>query len=126
MLTSSGPPDSTYSGGTFLLYVEMGNGYPMSPPEARFITPIYHPNINRHGRICHSILDRNWTLDTSTKDVIDTIYSLLLVPEFSDPINTVVTLNYHWNEVQFKEEAQLHIEKHASKSRADWRSEIVG
>jgi ubiquitin-protein ligase len=126
MLTSPGPPDSTYSGGTFLLYLEMGNSYPMSPPEARFIIPIYHPNINPHGRICHSILDRNWTLDTATKDVVDTIYSLLLVPEFSDPINTVVTLNYHWDEVQFKEEAQLHIEKHASKSRADWRSEIVG
>jgi ubiquitin-protein ligase len=97
----------------------------MSPLEARFITPIYRPNINRHSRICHSIFDRNWTLDTSTKNVIDTIYSLLLVPEFSDPINTVVTFNYHWDEVQFKEEAQRHIAKHASKSRAVWRKEIV-
>jgi ubiquitin-protein ligase len=96
----------------------------MSPPEARLITPIYHPNINRHGRICHSILDRNWTVDTTTKNVIDTIYSLLLLPEFSDPINTVVTLNFHWDEVQFKE-AQRHIAKHASKSRAAWRKEIV-
>ncbi|KAH6866487.1 hypothetical protein BKA58DRAFT_403368 [Alternaria rosae] len=121
-----GLPDSTYADGTFLLYLEMGAGYPMSPPEARFVTPIYHPNINRHRRICHSILDHNWTLDTSTKDLIDTIYSLLLVPEFSDPINTVVTLDYHWGEVQFQEEAQRHIEKHASKSRAAWCSEIVG
>jgi ubiquitin-protein ligase len=103
----------------------MGDAYPMSPQEARFITPIYHPNINRHGRICHSILDRNWTVDTSTKNVIYTIYSLLLVPEFSDPINTVVTLNYPWDEVQFKEEAQRHIAKHANKSRAVWRKEIV-
>ncbi|KAF7673903.1 hypothetical protein GT037_007669 [Alternaria burnsii] len=102
-----GPDDSTYAGGAFLLYLEMGNNYPMSPPEARFITPIYHPNINRH-------------------DLIDTIYLLLLVPEFSDPISTVVTLNYHWDEVQFKEDAQRHIEKHASKSRESWRNEIVG
>ncbi|KAE8873449.1 hypothetical protein PTNB73_00081 [Pyrenophora teres f. teres] len=121
-----GPSDSTYAGGTFLLYVKMGDNYPMSAPEARFITPIYHPNINRHGRICHSILDRNWTLDTSNKNVIDTIYSLLLVPEFSDPINAVVTLNYHWDEVQFKEEAQRHIQKHASKNRDMWRKDIVG
>lgn len=54
------------------------------------------------------------------------IYSLLLVLEFSDPINTVVTLNYHWDEVQFKEEAQKHIRKHASMLRAEWREEIVG
>ncbi|KAH5558945.1 peptidylprolyl isomerase [Parastagonospora nodorum] len=121
-----GPPESTYAGGTFLLYIDMGADYPMFAPTARFVTPIYHPNINRHGRICHSILDRNWTVDTSNKDLLDTIYSLLLVPEFSDPINTVVTLNYHWDEVQFKEEAQRHIQKHASKSRAEWRAEIVG
>ncbi|KAF1351667.1 hypothetical protein EJ07DRAFT_168877 [Lizonia empirigonia] len=95
--------------------------YPMLPPKARFVTPMHHPNINRHGRICHSILDRNWTVDTTTKDLIDTIYSLLLVPEFSDPINTVVTLNYHWDEVQFKDEAQRHIQKHATKTRAEWR-----
>lgn len=121
-----GPPESTYAGGTFLLYVEMGEDYPMSPPKARFVTSVYHPNINRHGRICHSIFDRNWTVDTTTKNLIDTIYSLLLVPEFSDPINTVVTLNYHWDEVQFKEEAQSHIRKYATKTRAEWRAEITG
>lgn len=110
----------------FLLYVEMGENYLMHPPQARFITPIYHPNINRHGRICHSILDHNWTVDTTTKDLIDTIYSLLLVPELSDPINAVVTLNFHWDEVQFKEEAQRRIAKHASKTRAEWREEVVG
>lgn len=121
-----GPPDSTYTGGTFLLYVEMGDTYPMFAPQARFITPIYHPNINRHGRICHSIFDRNWTVDTPTKEVIDTVYSLLLVPETSDPINAVVTLEYHWNEVSFKDKAQAHIVKHAGKTRAEWRAEIIG
>ncbi|KAJ4348997.1 hypothetical protein N0V95_004994 [Ascochyta clinopodiicola] len=125
-IVMQGPPESIYAGKTFLLYVEMGEDYPMLPPKARFVTPVYHPNINRHGRICHSIFDRNWTVDTTIKDLIDTIYSLLLVPEFCDPINTVVTLNYHWDEVQFKEEAQQHIRKHATKSRAEWRQKITG
>ncbi|KAF2866573.1 hypothetical protein BDV95DRAFT_203345 [Massariosphaeria phaeospora] len=123
-IVMQGPPESTYANGTFLLYLERGDNYPAFPPKGRFVTPIHHPNINRHGRICHSIFDRNWTLDTTTKNVIDTIYSLLLVPEFSDPINAVVTLNYHWDQVQFKEEAQAHIQKHASKTRAEWRQEI--
>ncbi|KAF1851176.1 uncharacterized protein K460DRAFT_423762 [Cucurbitaria berberidis CBS 394.84] len=83
------------------------------------------PPESTHGRIFHSILDRNWTVDTSTKDLIDTVYSLLLLPEFSDPVNTLVTLNYHWNEVKFKEEAQVHIAKHASKTMEQWRQEIV-
>ncbi|KAH9872906.1 hypothetical protein J1614_005301 [Plenodomus biglobosus] len=120
-----GPPDSAYTGGTFLLYVEVGDKYPMFAPQARFITPIYHPNINRHGRICHSILDRNWTVDTSTKEVIDTVYSLL-VSETSDPINAVVTLDYHCNEASFKDKAQAHIVKHAGKTHAEWCAESVG
>jgi ubiquitin-protein ligase len=124
MLTA--PPESNYAGGTFLLYVEMGTDYPLFPPRARFVTLIYHPNINHHGRICHSILERNWTVDTTNKDVIDNIYSLLLIPEFSDPINMVVTLNYHWSEAQFKEEIKHYIQKHAKKTRGEWRKEIAG
>jgi ubiquitin-protein ligase len=104
----------------------MGSDYPLFAPTARFITPVDHPNINRHGRICHSILDRNCTTDISNKDLINTIYSLLLVPEFSDTIDTVMALKYHWDEVQLKEEAQKHIRKHAMKSRAEWRMDIIG
>jgi hypothetical protein len=64
-------------------------------------------------------------VDTRNSDLINNIYSLTLVPEFSDPINTVVTLNYHGNEVQFKQEAQNHVQKHAGKSRTEWRKEIT-
>ncbi|KAJ4303176.1 hypothetical protein N0V90_002069 [Kalmusia sp. IMI 367209] len=124
-IVMQGPPGGTYADGTFLLYLEMGKDYPMFPPKGHFVTPIYHPNINRHGRICHSIFDRNWTVDTTNKDVIDTVYSLLLTPEFSDPINTVVTLNYHWDEIQFQEELERHIWTHASKNRAQWKLEIL-
>ena len=56
-IVMQGPPDSSYGGGVFLLYLHMEDQYPAFPPKARFCTPILHPNINRHGRICHSILD---------------------------------------------------------------------
>lgn len=52
-----GPPESDYAEGVFLLYLHMEDNYPAFPPKGRFCTPIFHPNINRHGRICHSILD---------------------------------------------------------------------
>ncbi|OCL07298.1 hypothetical protein AOQ84DRAFT_342003 [Glonium stellatum] len=120
-----GPPESAYADGVFVLYLDMEDNYPAFPPKGRFSTPIYHPNINRHGRICHSILDRNWTADTTSLQVINTIYSLLLVPEFSDPINAVVTLDYHWDEVQFKDEVNEHILKHATTTRAEWRAELL-
>ena len=53
-----GPPQSAYSDGVFLLYLHIEDSYPTFPPKGRFCTPIFHPNINRHGRICHSIFDR--------------------------------------------------------------------
>lgn len=31
--------------GVFLLYVDIGEKYPTKPPEAKFITPILHPNV---------------------------------------------------------------------------------
>lgn len=78
-----GPPDSAYSTGTFVIYLHMEEDYPAFPPQCRFTTSVYHPNINRHGKVCHSILDRNWTSDTTNLQLINTVYSLLLVPEFS-------------------------------------------
>lgn len=53
-----GPPGSVYAEGTFMLYLHMEEGYPTFAPKGRFLTPIYHPNVNKHGRICHSIFDR--------------------------------------------------------------------
>ncbi|KAJ9607164.1 hypothetical protein H2200_008236 [Cladophialophora chaetospira] len=150
-----GPNGSAYASGTFVLYLgeflsfiwfymlakhlvvslstlaqaddelDMGEDYPRKAPDGRFVTPMFHPNVNRHGRICHSIFDRNWTVDTTNKQVLDTIFGLLLVPEFTDPINTVVTLNYYWDEVAFKDEVVKHIQKHANHSRAQLGDSIM-
>lgn len=121
-----GPSDSAYATGTFVLYLDMGDDYPQSPPQGRFLTRIFHPNINLGGRICHSIFGRNYTVDITNKQVLDTVFGLLLVPEFTDPINTVVTLNFYWDEVAFREEARRHIEKYAAKGREELGREILG
>ncbi|KAH6842417.1 hypothetical protein B0I37DRAFT_417599 [Chaetomium sp. MPI-CAGE-AT-0009] len=120
-----GPPESVYAGGTFAVYLHMEDTYPSFAPKARFVTPIYHPNVNRHGRICHSILDRNWTTDTSNAMVIATIYGLLMEPDYSDPVNIVVTLDFHHDQVAFAEMAREFIQRHATKTRAEWRAEIL-
>jgi len=45
--TILGPKDTSYNGGIFYLEINFPEDYPNRKPEMHFITPIYHPNVNR-------------------------------------------------------------------------------
>lgn len=51
-----GPAQSPYEGGIFRLELFLPEDYPMTPPKIRFLTKIYHPNIDKLGRICLDVL----------------------------------------------------------------------
>lgn len=42
-----GPSGSAYEHGTFVLFIDLGDQFPMRPPSARFKTPILHPNVTK-------------------------------------------------------------------------------
>ena len=56
LFTFLGPEGSPFEGGVFKLELFLPEDYPMSAPKVRFITKIYHPNIDKLGRICLDIL----------------------------------------------------------------------
>merc|ERR1719359_1312866 len=120
-----GPAESPYAGGCWLLYVLFPADYPKKAPEVRFITPIRHCNVNAHGRVCHSILDRNWAADTNMATVLNCIYGLLLQPDKHDPVDTSLSLEYHAGGA-YEVAIQEHVRRHCTLNRAQWRQKLEG
>lgn len=94
----TGPEDSPFEGGLFKLELFLPEDYPMSAPKVRFITKIYHPNIDRLGRICLDILKDKWSPALQIRTVLLSIQALLSAPNPDDPLANDVAELWKVNE----------------------------
>lgn len=78
------------AGGVFQLELFLPDDYPMCPPRIRFLTRIYHPNIDRLGRICLDVLKNNWSPALQIRTILLSIQALLGAPNPEDPLNEAV------------------------------------
>lgn len=91
-----GPSQSPYEGGVFKLELFLPEDYPMAPPKVRFLTKIYHPNVDKLGRICLDILKDKWSPALQIRTVLLSIQALLSAPNPDDPLADNVAK--HWKD----------------------------
>ncbi len=101
-----GPPDSVYEAGVFKLEVFFHDKYPMEAPKVLFRTKIYHPNIDKLGRICLDILKTNWSPALQISQVLMSIHVLLSSPSLDDPLDVAVAEHFKNNHTEAQQKAR--------------------
>mmetsp|Transcript_20302 Transcript_20302/g.30006 ORF Transcript_20302/g.30006 Transcript_20302/m.30006 type:complete len:154 (-) Transcript_20302:34-495(-) len=109
----AGPSQSPYEDGIFKLELFLPSDYPMAPPKVRFLTKIYHPNIDKLGRICLDILKDKWSPALQIRTVLLSIQALLSAPNPDDPLDNNVAELWKTNEQAALENARNWTERYA-------------
>lgn len=71
---------------------------PLPRPQVRFLTRIYHPNIDRLGRICLDILKDKWSPALQIRTVLLSVQALLSAPNPDDPLDEAVARQWREDE----------------------------
>eukprot|EP00468_Gymnochlora_sp_CCMP2014_P011983 CAMPEP_0167764100 /NCGR_PEP_ID=MMETSP0110_2-20121227/13808_1 /TAXON_ID=629695 /ORGANISM="Gymnochlora sp., Strain CCMP2014" /LENGTH=156 /DNA_ID=CAMNT_0007651393 /DNA_START=31 /DNA_END=501 /DNA_ORIENTATION=+ len=113
-ITIDGPPDSPFKGGKFHLELFLPGEYPMVPPQVRFLTNIYHPNIDSLGRICLDILKDKWSPALQIDKVCLSLQLLLSAPNPDDPLDNKIAEVWKKNEKAAHSTASKWVKKYAT------------
>ena len=83
-----GPSETPYQEGVFQLAITVKEQYPLVPPEVRFVTKIFHPNVHfKTGEICLDILKTTWSPAWTLQSVCRAIIALMAHLELDSPLN---------------------------------------
>ena len=97
----TGPEDTIYEGGFFKAILTFPEDFPQNPPEMKFITEMWHPNIYPDGKVCISILhppgvdqfnelekaEERWRPVLGVEQILISVISMLNEPNIESPAN---------------------------------------
>jgi len=129
-----GPRDTAYQGGIFQLSLKFPKDYPMSPPELKFVSDFWHPNVFPTGKVCMSILhppgedamsgelpEERWLPTQSVTTIILSLLSVLNDPNCASPAN--VDASVEWR--NSRESYKIRCRKLVDKANRECPSHVV-
>jgi ubiquitin-conjugating enzyme E2 D len=115
--TMRGPTKTPYEGGVFELSLNFPSNYPFQPPNARFVTKIFHPNISNNGSICLDILKDQWSPALQTEQVLLSLSSLLADPNADDPLDSSAANLYKNDRPKYDAKVKQYVNDYASEKK---------
>lgn len=122
-VTIPGPIDSPFEGGKFKIQIILPDDYPNTPPKSKFLTKVFHPNINfTNGSICVNLLKKatdkpneysSWTNKKTICDLIVGLYALLKFPNQNSPLNQNANDLYIRDKIRYNQVAKSFTNKFA-------------
>uniref|UniRef100_A0A914BVF8 E2 ubiquitin-conjugating enzyme n=1 Tax=Acrobeloides nanus TaxID=290746 RepID=A0A914BVF8_9BILA len=111
----AGPPETSYEGGKFKLSIDVPKDYPFKPPDVKFTTKVWHPNVSsKTGVICLDILKEQWAASMTLRSVLLSVQQMLCNPEPKNPQDAVVAKQYMKDINLFNETAKFWTQVYAN------------
>lgn len=85
--TILGPEDTPWEGGIFPVEIRFSYQHPDSPPFAKFMTKMFHPNITEDGIPALDLIQTRWSVMTRVGTILDKLQEFLATPSAVYPIN---------------------------------------
>ncbi|KAF7702883.1 Ubiquitin-conjugating enzyme E2 G1 [Cucumispora dikerogammari] len=118
-----GSEGTLYENGLLKGIMEFPFDYPNSPPTFRFTTPMWHPNIDKKGVVCISILhapgddiygyenaNERWSCVLKPDTILISILSLLHSPNEDSPANVDAAKEYIKNREMYNRRVRKLVE----------------
>ncbi len=72
--------DTPFEDGTFRLLLHFEEAYPNKPPQVKFVSKMFHPNVYANGELCLDILQNRWSPTYDVVAILTSVQSLLNDP----------------------------------------------
>ncbi|XP_041348118.1 ubiquitin-conjugating enzyme E2 G1-like isoform X1 [Gigantopelta aegis] len=119
-----GPKETPFEGGYFKAHLIFPKEYPNRPPKMKFISEIWHPNIDKEGNVCISILhepgddkygyeqaSERWLPVHTVETILISVISMLADPNDESPANVDAAKDWREEPEVFKKKVARCVRK---------------